>query len=274
MVPTTSIISMFVTLALSLFLPIIFLLILRKGRKGVFGVWVAGALGFIVPQLVIRLQILQYFSTMPEFQLFVTANPTLYVTILALTAALFETTGRYIVLKFGLAKELSYMTGLAAGAGHGGIEAITVVGMLYINNLVVSFYINANRLTELIPGDPAMAESIRQSLKDTSASLFLMAGFERVFAMVFQIALSLLLTWFIVKSKAVTGFVLVAGLHFLIDFVASFMQIKGASAVMIEGLLLVVALMALVLIIRIKPHFGNSQSIPTDAGEQAVDEGY
>lgn len=65
MVSNTVLISMAFTLLVSLVLPIVILLFLMKGRKGVFSVWVAGALGFVVPQLFIRIPALQYLGKPP-----------------------------------------------------------------------------------------------------------------------------------------------------------------------------------------------------------------
>lgn len=274
MVSAVSILCMCIALFLSLLLPFIVLLILQKGRKGVFGVWVAGALGFILPQLVIRIPVLQYLGTLPAFQQFAKGYPYFYIFGLALTAGLFETAGRLLVLKVALAKRLSYITGLASGAGHGGIEAIIIVGLTYVNNLVISIFINTGNLSTIIPNDPALAENVRQSLLNTSPELFLMAGFERVFSMMFHIAMSILLTLFIMKKRAVLGFFLVAFLHFATDFSVGLMQIQRASSLAIEGVVFGIALVSLVLAIKIRPFFGESLSIPIDPGEQAVKEGY
>jgi uncharacterized membrane protein YhfC len=274
MVSTLSIVAICFTLFLSLILPVIVLLVLMKGRKGTFSVWIAGALGFVVPQLVIRIPILQALGTQTSFQKWTQGSPYLYAFALALTAGLFETTGRLLVLKFGLQKRLSYMTGLSAGAGHGGIEAIMIVGMTYINNLVISLMINTGRLATLIPDNPEMAESIRKSLVETPADLFFMAGLERVFTMVFQIALSLLMTWLIMKKHAVLGYFLVMLLHFSVDFAVVILQIEKTSPIAIEGVIMVVALLSLVLILKIRPRFAGQLAIPADPGEQAVQDGF
>lgn len=274
MVSMISILYMCITLLLSLLLPVIVLLVLSRRRKGAFGVWVAGALGFIIPQLVIRIPVLQAIGAFPAFQSFIKEQPYLYVFLLALTAGLFETTGRWVVLKFVLAKKQSYMTGLVSGAGHGGIEAIVLVGMLYINNLITSLYVNAGQLSRIIPDNPALVESVRKSLVDTPPDLFLMAGFERVFTMMFQILLSILLTLFIMKKHAVLGFLTVAFLHFASDFSVGILQIQGVSSFVIEGVIFAVAIVSLIVAIRIRPLFGENQGIPVDLGEQAVKEGY
>lgn len=274
MVSALSISFMFITLLLSLFLPVIFLLILQRGRKGVFGVWIAGALGFFLPQIMIRIPVLQFMESQLWFQDFAGAYPYIFAFLIAASAALFETTGRLIVLKIVLAKKLSFMTGLAAGAGHGGIEAIVLIGLTYINNIVISFFINAGRLSVLIPDNTELAESIRQALLDTSAHLFLLAGFERVFTMVLQIAWSVLMALCLIKKRPVLGFLLVALLHFLVDFLVTILQANGGSWLVIEGLIFLAALASLLFVINIRPRFGGNMGIPVDPAEQAVNEGY
>jgi uncharacterized membrane protein YhfC len=265
---------MFVTLLLSMFLPVVFLLFLQRGRKGVFSVWIAGALGFYLPQIVIRIPLLQFMGTLSWFQDFAGSYPYFFAFLIAASAALFETAGRLIVLKIVLARKLSFMTGLAAGAGHGGIEAIFLIGLTYINNIVISFFINAGRLSVLIPDNPELANSIRQALLETSAHLFLLAGFERVFTMALHIALSILLALCIIKKHPAIGFLLVSFLHFLVDFLVSILQVNEVSLLAIEGLLLLVALASLLYVIKIRPRFGDNMIIPVDPGEQAVNEGY
>ena len=274
MVSALSISFMLITLLLSLFLPVIFLLFLQKGRKRVFGVWIAGALGFFLPQMVIRIPLLQVMGALPGFQRFASSQPCLFVFLLALSAALLETAGRLIVLKIALAKKLSYMTGLAAGAGHGGIEAIFLIGLTYVNNIVISFFINADRLSSIIPNNPEMADSVRQALLDTPAHLFLLAGVERVFTMVLHIALSVLFTLLIIRKRWLIGFLLVTLLHFLTDFLLGVLQINNVSMLIIEGLLMMIALVSLLFLIKIRPSFGVNTAIPVDPGEQAASEGY
>jgi len=166
------------------------------------------------------------------------------------------------------------MTGLAAGAGHGGIEAIMLIGMTYVNNLVISLLINAGKLSVILPGNPEMEAQVREAILGTEPALFFLAGAERVFTMLFHIALSLLLARLIMKKQAVRGFFLVLTLHAALDFIAALGQQQGVSIWLIEGFLLAVALLSLLLILRIRPRFGADVSVPADPGEQAVKEGY
>jgi len=274
MISAKSIMFMFITLFITILLPIIILLLLKIGRKGVFGVWIAGALGFVIPQLFIRIPILQTIGLLPQYLTFTKTNPILVIFLLALSAALFESTGRLIILRLTLKNRLSYITGLTAGAGHGGIEAITLIGLTYVNNIVISFYLNAGRITEIIPNNQAVVADVTKALIETDSTLYLAAGFERIFAMMFHIAMSVLLTCFIVNSKTLLGFGIILFLHFSLDFFTVLAQQKGVNFYYIEGGLFVVALLSLFLVYRLKSAFGVNQMIPADAAEKAVDEGY
>lgn len=274
MVSSAAIAFMIVTLILSILVPLLFLILLMRGRKGVFGAWIAGAIGFFVPQLIIRIPVLQLLGTQETVQRFSTEQPILFVFLLALTAGLFETLGRLLVLKALLVKRLSYMTGLAAGAGHGAIESIALIGMTYVNNLVLSLFINSGNLAVLMPENSAATEEIRSALLSVRPEMFLVAGLERIFTMMLHIALSVLLTWFILQRRSVRGFFLVLLIHFSVDFAVGVMQTQGLSVYWIEGVILGVAALSVLLVCWIKPLFKDQQGIPPDPAEQAVEEGY
>ena len=60
MIPNATILSCIVTLFISLILPLIVLLVyaLRNRKQGIVSAWIIGALGFFIPQMLIRLPIL------------------------------------------------------------------------------------------------------------------------------------------------------------------------------------------------------------------------
>jgi uncharacterized membrane protein YhfC len=118
------------------------------------------------------------------------------------------------------------------------------------------------------------AEYIQQALTETSPPLFLVAGFERILAMMFHIAMSVLLTLFIMKRRAAIGFCLVTLLHFALDFIVGVMQVQRASTFTIEAVVFVIAIASLALTIKLRTRFGDDISIPLDPAEQAVQDGY
>ena len=68
-------------------------------------------------------------------------------------AALFEETGRLLAFKTLLRKRVQEgrdIDALMYGAGHGGMEAMLIVGSAMVNNIVYSVMINTGRSAELI----------------------------------------------------------------------------------------------------------------------------
>lgn len=209
MVSAASILACLVTLFISLILPVAFLAFYgAKNRKqGILSAWLLGALGFFVPQILIRLPILNALAAAPGFSAFVQNHTALYALSLAFTAGLFELAGRLVVAKILNKKELTYPRSLAAGLGHGGIEAILIVGMTYINNLVLMILINSGGFDTLLTQTAAMGADVSQlqmaqtAILTTSPLLFLLAGFERLLTMAAHAAMSVLVCWGVHTKK-------------------------------------------------------------------------
>ncbi len=76
-------------------------------------------------------------------------NTLLYALYGGLMAGLFEETGRFLAFRTVLKKRQGNdRNALMYGAGHGGIEAILLLGFAYISNLIMAVLINAGQ-TEL-----------------------------------------------------------------------------------------------------------------------------
>lgn len=121
-----------------------------------------GVLTFTVFQLLTRIPILQvYLSQQSWFIVFSMKYPLGYIVFLSFTAALFEEGGRYLVYKKGL-PSLSKQGILWFGLGHGGIEALALVGIPYLLN----------------------------DVSNVPSFMLMMGGVERVSAILLHIALS------------------------------------------------------------------------------------
>ncbi len=273
-VPTSSIVFIAITLLITLILPLIIWVVLAKKVKGITPAIIAGALGFYIPQIVIRLTLLQLFSMMPQYQEFTQNNPIVYALLLGFSAALFETAGRLVVF-FVMKNRLSYHFGLGAGFGHGAIEAMYLVGLTYINNLVIVFIINSSGAAGLAQmlGDADMATGLIDTIVATEPSMFLVAGFERIFATLFHIAMSLIICYGITAKKLPICIAIVMVAHTVIDTASVLLNINGANLLYIELMLLVVAIIAVVVIIKIKKMFTIVNILPEES-KQAISEGY
>lgn len=227
MVSTSTIIAVCVTLFISLFLPVIIWIVygLKNRKQGVWSAWLLGAAGFFVMQVVLRLPILSLLSLSKGFSAFAEEHYILYCLALAVTAGLFEVAGRYVVAKL-MQKNLTYRRGIAAGLGHGGIEAMILVGMTYINNLIYIAMINTGSFDGIIEqtaqlgADTASLTAVREALTGTAPVMFYLAGYERILTMILHVALSLLVCYFVWKKKDVAGIVICLVIHSAVDFVS------------------------------------------------------
>ena len=228
MVPMTTVVSCVITLLVSLVLPIVVLVgfAVKNKKQGVVSAWLLGAIGFFVTQILIRLPILTILQRQSWFTVFAQNNLFLYAFGLAFTAGLFELVGRFAVAKL-LEKKLTWKRSLAAGLGHGGIEAILLIGMTYINNLIYIVMINSGYFDTLVAQtaglgiDVSQLELIRtQFVGGTAPAMFLLAGFERLLAMTGHTAMSVLVCYGVAHKKVGICVLLCLGIHTLMDLTA------------------------------------------------------
>ncbi|MBP3684684.1 MAG: YhfC family intramembrane metalloprotease [Oscillospiraceae bacterium] len=227
MIPASVILACWITLFLSLVLPLLLLVFfaIKWRKQGILSAWLLGAAGFFVTQILIRLPILTTLQSQSWFLSFAQNHVFFYVFSLAFTAGLFELAGRFAVAKL-MGRKLTRNRALAAGLGHGGIEAIILVGITYINNLAYIAAINSGSFDVLMAqtsaagADISQLELIRSQLLGTSASLFLLAGFERVLAMTGHLAMSLLVCYGVAHKKVLPCLLLCLGIHTLMDLTA------------------------------------------------------
>ena len=218
-VSAASIIGMLFSLIVSIGLPIALGVVVYKKTHARLSSCFIGAGIFVVFALILE-QILH--------AIVMAVNPTLQSrTILfglyaAMAAGLFEETGRFVAMKFFMKKSLDKGDALMYGVGHGGVEAILLVGLTYVNNLIVSIMINTGSIQlTMSQMEPALQETTYQQLQalwQSPAYVFYMAGVERISAIVLQICLSVLV-YKCVKTgqkKFIAGAFL---LHFIVDFV-------------------------------------------------------
>lgn len=234
MISNATILGCVFTLFVSLFLPVLILIVLglKNKKQGVWSAWFLGAAGFFVPQILIRLPILSALSGAQWFLDFAANHPVLYGLLLAFSAAVFEMAGRFAVAKI-LEKKLTYRRALAAGLGHGGIESMVIVGVSYINNLAYIALIQSGSFDAVLaqmgemPEVVAQLEMIRDSLLNTSSALFFLAGAERLLTMVCHTAMSMIVCYAVHVKRVIPGLLLCLGIHTLIDAAAGITLLVG-----------------------------------------------
>lgn len=226
MVPVFTTAACVFTLIVCLIAPVVAMLVYARGRKGVVSAWIIGALGFLVTQMAIRLPILTALGSRPGFVESAQSHPIVYGLCLAATAALFELAGRLGAAAL-LRRNLTHARAFAAGMGHGGIEAMVLIGLTYVNNLAYIIMINTGAFDAAVASaaaagvDPAQLEAIRQALVSTSGWMFLLASLERVLTMICHTAMSSLVCFGFSRGKTLQACAACFAIHFVMDASAS-----------------------------------------------------
>ena len=169
----------------------------------------------------------------------------LYALYGGLMAGLFEETGRFVAFKTVLKKRQDNdRNALMYGAGHGGVEAILLLGFAYASNLIMSLLINvgmADKLTAGLSGDTlSQVQAVFDTLTGTAPTTYLWAIVERCAAIVTHISLSVLV-WFAAKKPGKLWlYPLAILLHAALDGLTVVMAAR-LSIPAVEGCLVAVA---------------------------------
>lgn len=272
MISSMTLITCFITLFVTLLLPIIAISVLSFQNKGekMVSAWALGAAGFVVTQLIIRLPILTALQNQPWFMGFSENHSFLFAFALAFTAGLFELVGRFAVAKL-MQKNLSYKRSLSAGLGHGGIEAMILVGMTYLNNILYIFMINNGTFDAVVNEaaqtgvDVSALMQLKDQLISTSPALFLLGGFERILAMIAHLAMSMIVCYGVYSGKPGKCALICLGIHTLIDLTAGISLLIGkglsqtAAYVIIYAILTATALLSIFVIRNIHRRWQESE---------------
>lgn len=228
-----------------------------------------GALGFFISQILFRIPVMQYLLPLFGWYKALVKMPWLYVTFLALTAGIVEEFARFIVFAI-MKKRRKYPDGLSYGIGHGGIEAILLVGMAFINNIVYSIMINAGGWGKLVSSLPQALQSqyvqAGQVLVTADPTTFLLGGAERLFTIVIQIALSMVVLKGFMTNRKWLYLVAAVLLHALVDFPAGAFGLKliSISPLAMEAIVLAFAVIGLVFIVREARNWQRNRQLPEE----------
>lgn len=174
--------------------PILTLIIIKKKNKDVpIAPFFIGCGVFLVFALV--LEQLLHAVMLPLVQ----DSLLLYTVYGALAAGIFEETGRFLAYKTVMKKYTDPRASLVYGIGHGGIEAIVLVGISMLSYFVLGIMTNTMGIDEVIKltadGDMTSVMAVIQQLGVLSRTTFgtaMLSVFERIIAVAFHISASVI----------------------------------------------------------------------------------
>jgi len=189
-----------------------------------------GVVGFAVFQIAIRVPLLNLITTTAPYIKLSLSSPYALAVLVAFSAALAEIIPRIGFLAVARKKEFDLKIPLFYGLGHGGIEAIYLLGIPSINILM---------------------HPVSMGYSDT----IILGGFERIPAMILQVALSMLVYKGLYYRK-ISLVLAVVVLHTLIDTLALTYRVFGLSLIQVETVFLVANVVILLgaLLVKRKKH--------------------
>jgi len=239
------------------------ILLTRKFKQGWRLFWI-GAATFILSQV---LHIPFNALVNPVFNRFgFIALPVVFQNVilsgfLGLSAGLFEELSRWVMYRWWAKDARSWGMGLLAGTGHGGSEAI-ILGLLVLYGYVQMLIVRGMDLSTLVTPDKfELAKTQIQAYWSAPWYLTMLGALERLFTIPLHLACSVLvLQAFIRKNFWWVGLAILY--HTLVDGVAVLVSQIGFSALAIEGVIGIFAIVSMIIISLLRQPELSADPVP------------
>ena len=190
--------------------------------------FILGVIAFTLSQVCIRIPLLNLLATESTFfALLQATQPILTVAILALSAALFEESARWVAMRFFM-KQRKLSAAIYFGFGHGGIEALLIVGL------------------------PVMLQYVLLATPISQVDFYL-STVERIGALVVHIGLSIII-FYGVQKRSIKYYLWAITLHTLVNFSVS-IAASHVSTIVAEVVMVVFASLILLYSLKLLRRF-------------------
>ena len=208
--------------------PLVLAIFLARRYRGRWRYWFYGVLVFLVFQVLTRVPAMVFIQAQPGVAEAL-KRPVyfwLFLLFAAATAGLFEEGGRWLAFRLVVPQEeRRWRTALMLGAGHGGLESI-LVGLVVFGTLVA--YLAITLLPpETFAAYAAPIEAFKRQLSQSQGWEPLLGAWERLNAMAFHVALSVMVLEAFRRGPRWWWYALAA--HTLVDFTAPGLLHVGAK---------------------------------------------
>lgn len=261
-VPTINIIYMAIGALIYIIVPIVLAIVWKLKKKEAITSILAGALTWLLFAIILEkpIQNALIFPTALGLSehpasVYITARPILWSFLVGFFPGVFEETGRLVIYKTLLRKRKNRETSISHGIGHGGFEALFMMGYTSIAYIAYAVMINTGNFTKMmeqaIAKTPAMADVINAQavqLADTLATFtfgsLALGVVERIFTVLFHIGASILVFYACKDKKKFWLYPLAIVLHTALDGITG-LNMAGVISIPawgIEGIVVIFGL--------------------------------
>ena len=252
-IPTINIIWMAIGAVIYITVPIVLAIVWKLKKREAITSILAGALTWLLFAIILEkpIQNALIFPTALGLSehpasVFISARPILWSFLVGFFPGFFEETGRLVIYKTLLRKRKNRETSISHGIGHGGFEALLMMGYTSITYIVYAVMINTGNFTKMmeqaIAKTPAMADVINAQavqLADTLAAFtfgsLALGVVERIFAVLFHIGASIIVFYACKDKKKFWLYPLAIALHTALDGIVG-LNMAGAINIPAWGL--------------------------------------
>jgi uncharacterized membrane protein YhfC len=238
---------------LSFVIPLLIAIVWKKKKKEPFSTILIGAAIFLLFALILEKPI-QALVISKNFSLgiFLSSHPLLLAFVLGLFPGIFEETGRLLAFKTLLKNRKNKETAISYGIGHGCFEVMAISGINYIISISFACMINSgtfvniiNQVAEKAPDQVGAYYTLADQIAKFSIFLLGAGIIERVFAVLIQIGLSILVFYACKDKKKFWLYPFAILLHTVTDFTIGLKVVKvlNLSEWAIEGILGIYAIL-------------------------------
>ena len=213
--------------------PIVIAIIWTKKKKERFTTVLVGAATFLLFAIILEKPLQAWLIAPTQIGLadtgisqFVNARPILWAFIVGLFPGVFEETGRLVAYKTVLKKRNDRETSISHGIGHGGFEAMYLMGVTYATYIAYAVMINSGTFGTVV--DQVMAQASDQAdtlvvvangIASFSFANLALSIVERVFAVLFHIGASIIVFYACRDKGRFWLYPLAILLHTAMDFI-------------------------------------------------------
>ncbi|MCX6034732.1 MAG: YhfC family glutamic-type intramembrane protease [Chloroflexi bacterium] len=235
----------------------------RKFKQGWRLFWI-GAATFIISQVLhipFNTLVSPIFNQFGLIALPVALQNVILSVFLGLSAGLFEELSRYAMYRWWAKDARSWGMGLLVGTGHGGIEAI-ILGILVLYGYIQMLIVRGVDISTLVaPDQVELAKAQIQAYWSAPWYMTMLGALERLFTLPLHLACSVLvLQTFNRKKLWWVGLAILY--HALADGVTVFVSQIGFSALAIEGIIGIFAIMSIVIVFVLRQPEPAADPIP------------
>lgn len=270
MIDTSVLNSMMQMGILAITVPVVLIAVWKmRVRKSLIPFWVGAVIFVVFARGLEMIPHTIFLLTDNPLSRLVNGNVVLFALYGGLMAGLFEETGRYVAFRFLLKKYPEKETAVTYGIGHGGAESILLLGIGYLQYYMYGQLINNGTMDKMLASyqdNPQATESLQQlvtMITGMTRTDCLIAGWERVSAMMLQIALSILVFQAVREAgkKHMLGIAIL--LHMLVDIPAALYQKGVLPLIPVEILFFVFSSVVLFYSIRIYNKIDFDETVET-----------